>query len=161
MKQAIQQWLQMLNTREKVMVFGGVGVATLIILWGFVWEPLKVEHVKLKAQAYDRENELRWMQNAQMKVFQAQKNPIKKRPVTPEDPSRIIEKTLTKHRLKKGLKNMRGGKEVKIMLKEVNADHLMSFLGEIENIHYLRILQMDIIPINKKGSVSVNLKIGK
>lgn len=161
MKQAIQQWLMMLNPREKVMVFGGLGIALLLVLWGAVWEPLKTQHTKLETQIQERENELRWMQTAQGKIIFAQKNPIKKRPVAAKNPTRVIETALQKHKLKSGLKKMRGGKEVKLSLKEVHADNVMSFLGELETVHFLRIIQMDIIPINKKGLVSVNLKIGK
>ena len=161
MKQTVQQWLLMLNSREKIMVFGGLGIAILLLLWGAVWEPLKTQQAKLETQIQERENELRWMQTAHRKITFAQKNPMAKRPVAPKNPTRIIETALQKHQLKKGLKKMRGGKEVKLSLKEVNADNLMSFLGELETVHYLRILQMDIIPINNKGVVSVNLKIGK
>lgn len=157
----MKQWLLMLNAREKIMVFGGLGLVTLILLWGLVWEPLKAQHVQLETQIEERENELRWMQTAQGQIFHARKNPTAKRPKAAQNASRTIEQALKKHDLKKGLKKMKGGKEVKLSLKEVDADHLMNFLGELEHLHYLRILQMDITPINKKGSVSVNLKIGK
>lgn len=161
MKQAIQQWLMMLNPREKIMVFGGLGIALLLLLWGAVWEPLKTQRTQLNTQILERENELRWMQTAKEKILFTQKNPIAKPKVAVKNPTRVIETALQKHKLKSGLKKMRGGKEVKLSLKEVHADNLMNFLGELETIHYLRIIQMDITPINKKGLVSVNLKIGK
>ncbi len=161
MKQAIQQWLMMLNPREKVMVFGGLGIALLLVLWGAVWEPLKTQHVQLETQILEMENELRWMQTAKEKIIFAQKNPTKTRPVAAKNPTRVIETALQKHKLKSGLKKMRGGKEVQLSLQEVHSDNVMNFLGELETVHFLRIIQMDIIPINKKGLVSVNLKIGK
>ncbi len=161
MKQAIQQWLLMLNAREKVMVFGGLGVAVLILLWAMVLEPLKTKHIKLETQIQERENELRWMQMAQGSIQQAQNNPVSSRPKTPTNPSQVIEVVLKKYQLKKGLKQMRGSDEVRISLKEVNVDHVMQFLGELETKYSLHLLKMDIAPLNDKGTVNASLRLGK
>ncbi len=160
MRQAIQQWFSMLNAREKIMVFGGLAIALLILLWALILEPLKTAHVKLETQIQERETELHWMQMAQSNIVQAQNNPAGKRPSTPANPSQVIERALQKYKLKKGLKQMRGSDEIRISLKDVNVDQMMQFLGEMETTYRLRILKMDITPINKHGAVNANLRLG-
>ena len=161
MIQTIQQWVLMLNMREKVMVFGGLTVVLFILLWATVLEPLKSSQIKLEAQIQERENELRWMQLAHSNIQQAQHSPRSKRPKILGNPSQIIEATLKKYKLKKGLKQMRGRKEIRMTLKDVNVDNVMLFLGELETLRGLRILKMDITPISDKGAVNASLRLGK
>jgi len=161
MKQAIQQWVSMLNSREKIIVFGGLGVTLVILLWAMVWEPLNEEHLKLETQIQERENELRWMQVAQSNILHAQKNPMSQRQPTPDNPSRVIESALQKYKLKKGLKQMQGSNKIRLSLKDVNVDHIMQFLDELETRYSLRILKMNITPLDKTGSVNASLRLGK
>ncbi len=161
MRQAIQQWFSMLNTREKTMVFGGLGIVLLILIWAIILEPLKTQNIKLETQVQERETELRWMQMAQSNILQAQNNPVGKRPVAPSNPSQVIERALQKYKLKKGLKQMRGSDEIRISLKDVNVDRVMQFLGELETKYSLQILKMDITPLDKKGAVNASLRLGK
>ncbi len=161
MKQAIQQWLLMLNPREKVMVFGGLGLALLIFLWAGVWEPLNKKHLVLETHIQERENELRWMQMAQSNIQQAQNNRTGQPLQAPSNPSRVIESSLQKYRLKTGLKQMSGSDIIRLSLKEVNVDNVMKFLDDLETRYNLRILKMDITPLDKKGSVNASLRIGK
>ncbi len=166
MKQRIEQWLLMLSPREKLMVFGGVGIALFIILWGGLWEPLSSHQRALEKQVAERANELRWMQKAQQKIQQARSNPQTRRPKVRANPSQIIETTLQRYQLKKGLKQMRGNKEVSISLKDVNADQVFRFLGELETRYGLQILSMNIIPLNSdakkaKGRVNVSIKLAR
>lgn len=164
MKQRLEQWLLMLNSREKIMVFGGLALAVLILLWAGVWEPLAARKVQLEKQLQNRENELRWMQNAQRKIVHARSQPQRVQHKKISNPSQVIETALQRYQLKKSLKQMRGNKEVSISLKEVNADKVFQFLGELETRYGLQIITMNINPLEKdksksKGKVNATIKL--
>lgn len=164
MRQRLQQWLLMLNTREKVMVLGGGALAALILIWGFVWQPLLSEKENLEKQIQTRENELRWMQRAQAQIIQArslpQQAPVKK----VSNPSQVVETALQRYQLKKGLKQMRGNKQISISLQDVNVDQVFKFLGELETRYQLKIKAMEIVPLARdrqtsKGRVNADIKL--
>ena len=163
MKQSIQQWLLMLNSREKVMVLGGILFTVAILLWGLVYEPMKTQHKKLNTQIKEKTNELRWMQRSGQRIKQAQSNPsIKRNSINTTKATRpIIDKTLRQFQLKKGLKNMSGKKEVNVTLKNIPADNLMKFLGMLEMKYGIHVLSMDITPQNKTGEINASLKLGR
>lgn len=163
MKHSIQQWLLMLNNREKVMVFGGIIFTVAILLWGVVYEPMKARHKKLNTQIEEKTNELRWMQLSNQRIKQAQSSPnTKRKPInTAKAPRPIIDKALRQFQLKKGLKNMSGVKEVSVNLKEIQADNLMKFLGMLEMKYGIHVLSMDITPKNDNGEINASLKLGR
>ena len=160
MKQAIQQWLLMLNAREKVMVFGGLGVAVLILLWAMVLEPLKTKHIKLDTQIQERENELRWMQISSQQIKQAQSNPKPKKTVAKGTPSSIISQQLRRFGLQTSAK-MSGRKKVDLRLKGVQADKVMKLLGILEMRYSIYVLSLEITPKNTTGKINANIKLGR
>ena len=163
MKHSIQQWLLMLNSREKVMVFGGIIFTVVILLWGLVYEPMKTQHKNLTTQIEDKTNELRWMQLSSQRIKQAQNNPsTKRKPInTGKAPRPIIDRALRQFQLKKGLKNMSGVKKIDVSLKNIQADNLMKFLGMLEMKHGIHVLSMEITPKNDTGEINASLKLGR
>jgi type II secretory pathway component PulM len=159
MMNSVKQWFMMLNQREKILVTGGAIIATLILLWAFVWEPLVNTREKLEIQLTKRQNELRWMQYSSQKIREHQRNgqtPIKA--AHRGNLSGIIERTLNQYNLK--WEKMQGQKNVKLRLKGVNADKFMYFVGKLESQHHLLIKKLELIPREEKGKIDASLTIG-
>lgn len=160
MKNSIQQWFLALTTREKVIVVAGIGFTLIMLLWGMVYEPLKNNQVKLNNTIAELTDELHWMYASSQKIKQAQSQPKTTKPVSKGTPSSIINSNLRRFGLEKDSK-MSGRTKVDLRLRNVQADKLMQFLGELETRHNIRVLSLEITPKNKTGATDANVKLGR
>lgn len=156
--QSLKQWFQMLNSREKVIVLAGGGLALALLFWGVIWEPMVKERQQLLTQIDDRQKELRWMRHGQQALKNAPQTVQSKLKNSNKDISRIVESNLKRFKLQDDHK-MSGTKEVQLTLKKVPADQVMRFLGNLEKTQSISVKSIDLKPINDKGLINISVRL--
>lgn len=60
----MKRWFADLETRERVILVGGAAVAAIIVLWGFVWNPMTTRTVELSDAVATKQRMLATLQRA-------------------------------------------------------------------------------------------------
>jgi type II secretory pathway component PulM len=149
----MKNWFNSLSPSERNLVFYGSILASLILLWMLVVEPLINNHTKLNKTITYQKNTLKVMQKQSSQVKQLQQLGEKSTQSSTGNPEQLIEKALQTWRLKPALERMQaqGSKGVRIVLKNAIADRSMRFLYDLENKHGLLISNLVINNSNKEA----------
>ena len=60
----MKRWFADLETRERVILVAGAAVAAIIVLWGFVWNPMSTQTVELSDAVATKQRMLATLQRA-------------------------------------------------------------------------------------------------
>lgn len=150
----MKNWFNTLSQRERLLVSFGSLAVILALLWLLVVNPLYKKNSRLNKQIDQQQASLITMrkQRDQIRELQQAENAI---PVTNsnQNPQQLIERSLQTWRLKNALERMQsqGVNNVRLNLKNANADRVMRFLHELESQHALAIGNLSINRSNKES----------
>ncbi len=153
----MNNWYNSLSQRERMLVtYGSIAVA-LILLWLLAIKPLYNNHLKLNRTIAQQQSSLLLMQKQSTQIKQLQQQGQRK-PVanSSQNPQQLIERSLQTWRLKSSLERMQsqGLRGVRLILKNANADRMMHFLYELENLHSLSIDSLAINTAKKETGLA-------
>lgn len=149
----MKNWYNSLSQRERMLVSYGSIAVTLILLWLLAAKPLYNRHLKLNKIIASQHNSLATMQKQSVLIKQLQQQGTNKPVVNnSQNPQQLIERSLQTWRLKSSLERMQsqGSNGVRLTLKDANADRVMRFLYELENLYALSIGSMSVITKKKE-----------
>ena len=160
----MNNWLNSLSSRERALVIYGSIAVALILLWLLLVKPIYNNKIKLGKAITQQQQTLATMQKQSLEIKQLQQQGKNKpKSASNQNPQQLIERSLQTWRLKNVLERMQSqGSGVRLILKNANADRVMRFLHELENMHSLSISNMAIESENKEaGFADFRLTIKK
>lgn len=125
-----------MESREKLIVFGGGALAVLIVAYFFVWEPWQVRLEQLRQQVPNKQQTLTWMQE-QSRTLQLLLNKTR----TGGDNSgvpllTVVEQSAANASVREFIRRMAPGdspSQVKVWLTEANFDVWLAWLEALRN----------------------------
>jgi len=155
-------WYNTLSPRERNLVFYGGIIATLILVWLLLIDPLYSNHKKYNKIIASQKTTLQIMQKQSIEVKKLQQQAVKPITSSSGNPQQLVERSLQTWRLKPKLERMQsqGANGIRLTLKNANADRVVRFLSELESKYNLAISNLKMSNANKDtGYIDVRLTV--
>jgi len=155
----MKQWLEKLNPRERLIVFGG-GIGLLVIgLYLFAWEPLVEDVSNLKTSVQSQQELYKWMQKSSAEVKSLRGSGVVRRGKGGSILS-IVSSTVKP--VLKGAK-IKGGiaedskKRVKLQIEQASFDDVIRWLGRLQQRNGVQVVQFYSEQSEQPGRVDIKL----
>lgn len=168
MEQAIKQWWQKLELRERLFLKTGGTVLTLIIIWAFVWLPYQQSREELYSKIINREQQFLELQQIAAQIKAASKSTANRN--TSQQLAarngrsllRLADETVRSAGLAAALKRIEPESEqrAQVWLENASFDRLIGWLESLEGSYTVRVSSANISRPANSGSGIVNARIG-
>ena len=154
----MKQWYAGLNSRERLIVSGGVIVLGFIFVYLLIWEPLVSKRAQLQTSVEAQRNTYVWMQSAasQIKKLSGRSNARKKHTGSLLGTINKTAKTTLRGAILKRVEEDRQ-QGVRVWIERVAFDDLMRWLGQIQQQYGIRVSSIVSERHTKTGRVNARL----
>lgn len=155
-----RDWFNNLQSRERLLLIGGVVALAILIIYLWVLEPLSRDVRDLRARSDGAEAQLSWMRNASAEVRSLKSSGSRNTKVdTRTSLITAVEKSTTQAAIRGSVKRMepRGNNKISVELEGVGFDQLMSWLGTLESRYGAKAVQVNSTRSNLPGRVDARL----
>lgn len=156
----MKAWYESLQERERLLLLGGSLLLGLMLLYLLVWEPLQRDVRNLEAAVHAARGQVSWMQQAS-----AEATALKGRaPGTAPSKSRgslinAVEQSAGQAGLRQAIQRMepQGSDKIILEFREVAFDHLITWLGSLEQRYAAHVSQFNATRSPSPGRVDARV----
>ncbi len=161
MPQRLQTWWQDRSRSEQRTILITLLVALPLLYWALIWDPLATSRARLRAQVAEQQATALWLQ--QIAPAPQSADHIT-RPGLPADKSllRLVDETLRARGMAAAIERIEPGQsdhEVRIWLRDVSFDQMISWLTMMVRDHQLISKQLSVNQNSQQASGLVNARI--
>lgn len=160
----MKEWWDSLQSRERYIVFIGIGILTLIVLYFMLWMPIHKTLDEKKMRVEAKQETVVWMAQKKQEVEHLKRlNPNLFNQATDNRSLLAIVDTGAKQMgVREAIKRIepKGEDKVQLWLEEIVFNRLIVLLGELNRRNHIRIAD---VSLNKAelGKVSGNITLNK
>lgn len=158
MKEAIKQYLDQLNERERRAVIVAAIAVLLFIPYQFIWTPFSHSMTSLEQRVENQQKDLLWMQN---RVAEAQELTRASRgSAQGEQPVYGLIESSARQRFGNGIRVRQEGKGgVRVTIKNISFDVIMLWLDDLYYKHHVNVKEFTVERQSDAGRVDANILI--
>lgn len=150
----MKEWFANLQPRERLIVVGGAVMATIIVLWMFVLDPLRTQSADLREAVTDKRQllvDLGRVEGAQASAVPAGNNGAQQTLVV------LVNSTAQQHGLNVPRTRPDGTDGINVTLQNASFDSLVTWLIALETTHSVTVESASISGSREQGLVNGTL----
>lgn len=158
---ALRAWFMGLEPRERRILLAGAVVASLLLGYLALWQPLYGNLTHLRTTVNDQRSTLRWMQQTAQEVRRLRASEQNSRGLGGQSLMGLVDQSARRAGLGGGISRiepLEGGR-IRVWMDNVSFDHVVVWLGQLHN---RRGVQAEVISVERKddpGRVSVRMTL--
>lgn len=157
---ALRSWFMALEPRERRILLAGAALASLLLGYVALWQPLYGNLVRLRATVSDQRSTLRWMEQTAQEVDRLRASG-QSRSLGGQSLMGLVDQSARQAGLGGGISRIEplAGSRIRVWMDNVSFDDVVLWLGRL---HSTRGVQAEMISVDRKdspGRVSVRMTL--
>lgn len=158
----MKAWWAGLASRERAVLAGGLAVLLMLLVWLLVWEPIADARAELRTEVAALSAELAWMEQVadQVRRRGAQSDNAGPSGAAGGSVLTLVEVAANASGIKTDIERVQPeGEGARLWFDQVSFDRLISWLGQLEQRHGLKVSQLAVDAREEAGMVSARVLV--